>query len=138
MDGQLAGSADITDSGGGPSASGAGASGSGSVSAGTAGLGISLAPLGLAIATQTKVGIAVGVTVANVLAYTDLVGSIGQEQASAIGGGFCSSYIGVLTWGAGIEAQLGGGALGIAAGKKWELKNWDFYFTEPGCKKISA
>ncbi len=77
-------------------------------------------------------------TVANVLAYTDLVGSIGQEQASAIGGGFCSSYIGVLTWGAGIEAQLGGGALGIAAAKKWELKNWNFYFTEPGCKKISA
>ena len=138
MDGQLAGSADIADGGGGPSASGAGASGSGSVSAGTAGLGISLAPLGLAIATQVKAGIAVGVTVANVLAYTDLVGSIGQEQASAIGGGFCSSYIGVLTWGAGIEAQLGGGALGIATGKKWELKSWDFFFTEPGCKKISA
>jgi hypothetical protein len=138
MDGQVAGSESISDAGGGPSASGAGASGSGSVSAGTAELGISLAPLGLVIATQTKVGIAVGVTVANVLAYTDLVGSIGQEQASAIGGGFCSSYIGVLTWGAGIEAQLGGGALGIATGKKWELKNWNFYFTEPGCKKISA
>jgi hypothetical protein len=138
MDGQLAGSESISDSGGGSSASGAGASGSGSVSAGTAGLGISPGVLGLVIATQTKVGIAVGVTVANVLAYTDLVGSIGQEQASAIGGGFCSSYIGVLTWGAGIEAQLGGGALGIAAGKKWELKNWNSYFTEPGCKKISA
>jgi len=138
MDGQLSGSESISADGGGLSASGAGASGSGSVSAGTAGVGISLAPLGLAIATQIKAGIAVGVTVANVLAYTDLVGSIGQEQASAIGGGFCSSYIGVLTWGAGIEAQLGGGALGIAAGKKWELKNWNFYFTEPGCKKISA
>jgi hypothetical protein len=137
MDGTLAGSESISDSGGGPSAAGTGGSGNGSVSAGTAGLGISLAALGLVVATQVKIGLAVGVTVANVLAYTDLVGSIGQEQASAIGGGFCSSYIGVLTWGAGIEAQLGGGALGIAAGKKWELKNWDFYFTEPGCKRIS-
>jgi hypothetical protein len=138
MDGQLAGSESISDSGGSVSASGAGASGSGSVSAGTGGLGISLAPLGLVIATQVKAGLAVGVTVANVLAYTDLIGSIGQEQASAIGGGFCSSYIGVLTWGAGVEAQLGGGALGIAAGKKWDLKTWNFFFTEPGCKKISA
>jgi hypothetical protein len=138
MDGQLASSADISDGGGGPSASGAGASGTGSVSPGTAGLGISPGVLGLVIATQIKAGIAVGVTVANLLAYTDLVGSIGQEQAAAIAGGFCSSYIGVLTWGAGIEAQLGGGALGIATGKKWELKNWDFYFTEPGCKKIST
>jgi len=138
MDGQLAGSESISDSGGSASATGSGGSGTGSVSAGTAGLGISLAPLGLVIATQIKAGLAVGVTVANVLAYTDLIGSIGQEQASAIGGGFCSSYIGVLTWGAGIEAQLGGGALGIAAGKKWELKKWNFYFTEPGCKGISG
>ena len=127
MDGTLAGSQSISDNGGSPSASGEGASGNGSVSPGTAGLGISLAALGLVIATQVKIGLAVGVTVANVLAYTDLVGSIGQEQASAIGGGFCSSYIGVLTWGAGIEAQLGGGALGIAAGKKWELKSWNFW-----------
>jgi hypothetical protein len=138
MDGQLAGSESISDEGGGASASGSGGSGSGSVSAGTAGLGISLGALGLVIATQVKIGLAVGVTVANVLAYTDLVGSIGQEEASAIAGGFCSSYIGVLTWGAGIEAQLGGGALGIAAGKKWDLKVWNFYFTEPGCKKIST
>ncbi|HTW09532.1 MAG TPA: hypothetical protein VME46_18640 [Acidimicrobiales bacterium] len=138
IDAQLAGSANIADGGGTPSASGAGASGSGSVSAGTAGLGISPGILGLVVATQVKVGIAVGVTVANLLAYTDLVGSIGQEQASAFTGGFCSSYIGILTWGAGIEAQLGGGALGIAAGKKWELKSWDFHFTEPGCKEISA
>jgi hypothetical protein len=138
MDGQLVGSADIADGGGGPAASGTGAFGSGTVSAGTSGLGISPGLLGLVVATQIKAGIAVGVTVANVLAYTDLVGSIGQEQASAIGGGFCSSYLGVLTWGAGIEAQLGGGALGIAAGRKWDLKNWDFHFTEPGCKEISA
>ncbi len=138
MDGQLGGSESISDVGGGASASGRGGSANGSVSAGTAGLGISLGALGLVISTQVKIGIAVGVTVANVLAYTDLVGSIGQEEASAIAGGFCSSYIGVLTWGAGIEAQLGGGALGIAAGKKWELKVWNFYFTEPGCKKIST
>ncbi len=138
MDGQLSGSENISDTGGAPSASGTGASGGGSVSAGTAGLGISPGLLGLVVATQVKAGIAVGVTVANVLAYTDVVGSIGQEQASAIGGGFCSSYIGVLTWGAGIEAQLGGGALGIAVGKKWQLKNWDFHFTEPGCKAISS
>jgi hypothetical protein len=138
MEGRLAGSGNVADGSGGSSASGAGASGIGSVSAGTAGLGISPGVLGIVVATQIKVGIAVGVTVADLLAYTDLIGSIGQEQASAIGGGFCSSYIGVLTWGAGIEAQLGGGALGIAAGKKWELKNWDFNFTEPGCRKISA
>lgn len=138
MTGQLAGSASVSDTGGGSSASPSGASGSGAVSPGTQGLGISPGVLGLVVATQIKAGIAVGVTVANVLAYTDLVGSIGQEQAAAFAGGFCSSYIGVLTWGAGIEAQLGGGALGIAAGKKWELKKWNSYFTEPGCKPISG
>lgn len=138
MEGQVAGSATIDRGTGGGGASPSGADGSASVSAGTQGLGISPGVLGLVVATQIKTGIAVGVTVANVLAYTDYVGSIGQEQASAFAGGFCSSYIGVLTWGAGIEAQLGGGALGISTGKKWELKKWNSYFTEPGCKKIDS
>jgi hypothetical protein len=139
MDGSLGGGdVTVSDTGSGPTESSSGASGSGDVSPGNQGTGISLGVLGLTVTTQLKAGIAAGVTVANVLGYTDLTTTVGQEQNSALAGQFCSSYLGVLTWGAGWEAQLGGGKFGLAAGKKWELKQWKYPFSAPPCKPIQG
>jgi hypothetical protein len=139
MDGSLGGG-DVTVSGTGSGAdkSSSGGDGSGSVSPGNQGTGISLGVLGLTVTTQLKAGIAAGVTVANVLGYTDLTTTVGQEQNSALAGQFCSSYLGVLTWGAGWEAQLGGGKFGLATGKKWQLKQWKYPFSAPPCKPIQG
>jgi hypothetical protein len=136
--GAIDGSATITDNGGSPSESGSG-SATGAVSAGKQGLGISPGLLGLTVTTQVKEGIGLGATIASLVGYVDETTTIGQEQSAAVAGGFCSSYIGVFTLGAGIEAQVGnGGLLGLSAGKHWDLKQNNFFFTEPGCKKIST
>jgi hypothetical protein len=109
------------------------------VSPGTQGLGISPGLLGLTVTTQLKEGIGFGATIASLVGYVDETTTIGQEQAAAVAGGFCSSYIGVFALGAGIEAQVGnGGLLGLSAGKHWDLKQNNFFFTEPGCQKIST
>jgi hypothetical protein len=139
MSGQIQGDATATDSGGkaGPGSAG-GDNVSGEVDAGNQGLGISLAPLGIDVTLQAKVGIALGVSVANLMGFTDFTQTIGQEQSSAIAGGFCSSYIGVLDWGVGLGAELGGGILGAQLQKRWSLVKKNYFFTEPGCKPISS
>jgi hypothetical protein len=138
MTGQIEGTAAASDSGGktGPAPAGADEA-SGEVDPGNQGLGISLAPLGIDVTVQEKAGLALGVSVANLMAFTDFTATIGQEQSSAIAGGFCSSYIGVLDWGVGLGAELGGGVLGAQLQKRWSVLTRTYHHTEPGCKPIS-
>lgn len=139
MSGQIAGNATAGDSGGKAAPGSAGGDrATGEVDAGDHGLGISLAPLGIDVTLQAKVGIALGVSVANLMGFTDFTQTIGQEQSSAIAGAFCSSYIGVLDWGVGLGAELGGGILGAQLQKRWSLVTKNYYFTEPGCRQISS
>jgi hypothetical protein len=139
MSGQIQGNATASERGGkaGPGAAG-GDRATGEVDAGDQGLGISLAPLGIDVTLQAKVGLALGVSVANLMGFTDFTQTIGQEQSSAIAGGFCSSYIGVLDWGVGLGAELGGGILGAQLQKRWSLVTKNYFFTEPGCRQISS
>jgi hypothetical protein len=132
------GSATAADSGGKAGNSGSGDSVSGEVNPGNKGLGISLANLGIDATFQEKAGLALGVSVANLMGFTDFTTTIGQEQASAIAGGFCSSYIGVLDWGVGLGAELGPSILGLQTQIRKSLIQKNYYYTEPGCKPISG
>jgi hypothetical protein len=139
MTGQLQGDAAVGDSGGraGPGSAG-GTTGSGEVDPGKQGLGISLAPLGITVTLEGKFGLAVGVSVANLMFFTDHAQTIGQQQSSAIAGGFCSSYIGVLEKGVGLGAEIGGGLFGAQLQKRWVILSKQYKFTEPGCRPISS
>lgn len=131
------GSATAADAGGKADNSGSGTNVSGEVNPGKQGTGISLANLGIDATFQEKLGLGLGVSVANLMGFTDFTTTIGQEQASAIAGGFCSSYIGVLDWGVGLGAELGPSILGIQAQIRKSLVQKTYHHTEPGCRPIS-
>ncbi len=124
--------------GGAVSDSGGGDNVSGSVNPGKGGTGISLANLGIDLTFQEKAGIALGFSGANVMAFTDFTSTIGQEQASAIAGGFCSSYLGVSDWGVGLGAELGSSYFGVSGFIRKSLVQKTYNFTEPGCTPISS
>lgn len=98
----------------------------------------SLAPSGTVVAVQfPKLGVGLGFTSANGIAYIDMVSSIGQTVGSAIGGMFCSSYDVVVTIGAGLEAQIGLGKLGLSlASPKKTLYEKKAQTHDPGCPQV--
>ena len=96
---------------------------------------ISLAPSGTVVAVQfPKLGVGLGWTSVNGVAYVDVVSAVGQTTGSAIGGMFCSSYDVYITVGGGLEAQIGSGKLGLAlASQKKTLYEKAFKTHDPGC-----
>ena len=98
----------------------------------------SLAPSGTVVAVQfPKLGVGLGFTSANGIAYIDMVSSIGQTVGSAIGGMFCSSYDVFITIGAGLEAQIGLGKLGLSvASPKKTLYEKKAQTHDPGCPQV--
>lgn len=95
----------------------------------------SLAPSGVVVAVQLpKLGVGLGFTSANGLAYVDVVSSIGQTVGSAIAGMLCSSYDVDISIGAGLEAQIGLGKLGLSlASPKKILYDKKGQTHDPGC-----
>jgi hypothetical protein len=75
-----------------------------------------------------------GLPSANELAYVDVVSSIGQTVGSAIAGMLCSSYDVDISIGAGLEAQIGLGKLGLSlASPKKILYDKKGQTHDPGC-----
>jgi hypothetical protein len=99
---------------------------------------ISLAPSGVVVAVQfPKLGVGLGVTSVNGIAYVDLVSSVGQTVGGAIAGMLCSSYDVDITAGAGLEAQIGLGKLGLSvASPKKILFEKMFQTHDPGCPQV--
>ena len=99
---------------------------------------ISLAPSGVVVAVQfPKLGVGLGITAANGIAYVDLVSAVGQTVGGAIAGMPCSSYDIDITAGAGLEAQIGLGALGLSiASPKKILYEKKFQTHDPGCPQV--
>jgi hypothetical protein len=95
----------------------------------------SLAPSGVVVAVQfPKLGVGLGFTSANGLAYVDVVSSVGQTVGAAIAGMFCSSYDVDISVGAGLEAQVGLGKLGLSlATPKKILYDKMAKTHDPGC-----
>jgi hypothetical protein len=100
----------------------------------------SFAPVagGSAITLQLpKVGIGLGFTAANGIAYIDNVIGVGQEVGSSVAGMFCSSYYSLISIGTGLEAQVGLGKLGLSfATPRQVLLEKKFYANDPGCPPI--
>jgi hypothetical protein len=96
---------------------------------------ISAAPSGTVVAVQfPKLGVGLGWTSVNGVAYVDVVTAVGQTTGSAIAGMFCSSYDVFITVGGGFEAQIGSGKLGLAvASQKKTLYEKSFKTHDPGC-----
>jgi hypothetical protein len=96
---------------------------------------ISLAPSGVVVAVQLpKVGIGLGFTSANGIAFVDVVSAIGQTVGGAVGGMLCSSYDVDITINAGLEAQVGLGKLGLSlASPKKLLYEKKGQTRDPGC-----
>lgn len=141
VDVNTTGSDTITESGKSVSASESGDQISGNVltqSDGGVGPSISLAPSGVVVAVQfPKVGLGLGFTAANAIAYVDMVSSVGQTVGSAIGGMFCSSYDVFVTIGAGLEAQIGLGPFGLSlASPKKTLYEKQAHTHDPGCPQV--
>jgi hypothetical protein len=99
---------------------------------------ISLAPSGVVVAVQfPKLGVGLGVTSVNGIAYVDLVSAVGQTVGGAIAGMLCSSYDVKITAGAGLEAQIGLGKLGLSiASPKKTLFEKMFQTHDPGCPQV--
>jgi hypothetical protein len=99
---------------------------------------ISLAPSGVVVAVQfPKLGVGLGITSANGIAYVDLVSAVGQTVGGAIAGMLCSSYDVNITAGAGLEAQIGLGGLGLSvATPKKTLYEKMFQTHDPGCPQV--
>ena len=95
----------------------------------------SLAPSGVVVAVQfPKLGVGLGVTSVNGIAYVDMVTAVGQTTGAAIAGMYCSSYDIDISIGAGLEAQIGLGKLGISlASAKKILYDKPFKTHDPGC-----
>jgi hypothetical protein len=96
---------------------------------------ISLAPSGVVVAVQLpKLGVGLGFTSANGIAYVDVISSIGQTVGSAIAGMLCSSYDVDVTIGAGLEAQVGLGKFGLSlASPRKLLYEKKGQTHDPGC-----
>jgi hypothetical protein len=96
---------------------------------------ISLAPSGVVVAVQLpKLGIGLGFTSANGIAYVDTVSAIGQTVGGAIAGMLCSSYDVDITINAGLEAQVGLGKFGLSlASPKKLLYEKKGQTHDPGC-----
>jgi hypothetical protein len=96
---------------------------------------ISSAPSGTIVAVQfPKLGVGLGITAANGIAYVDVVSAVGQTTGGAIAGMFCSSYNVDISVGAGLEAQIGLGKLGLSvASAKKTLYDKTFSTHDPGC-----
>lgn len=76
---------------------------------------ISAAPSGVLVAVQfPKLGVGLGFTSANGIAYVDAVSVVGQTTGAAVAGMVCSSYDVDITIGAGLEAQIGLGKFGLS------------------------
>jgi hypothetical protein len=96
---------------------------------------LSLAPSGVVVAVQfPKLGVGLGFTPANGIAYVDLVSAVGQTTGGEIAGMFCASYDIDITAGAGLEAQVGLGKreLSLASPKKILYEKM-FKTHDPGC-----
>jgi hypothetical protein len=103
---------------------------------------VTLGPAGVVVAFQfPKIGLGLGYTSVNGIAYVDVITTIGQTTGAALAGMFCSSFDVVYSIGGGVEAQIGGGLLGLAFASPRHV----FYpkagtppFTtqDPGCPKI--
>jgi hypothetical protein len=95
----------------------------------------SLAPSGVVVAVQfPKLGVGLGFTSANGIAYVDVVSSVGQTVGAAIAGMLCSSYDVDISVGAGLEAQVGLGKLGLSlATPKKILYDKMAKTHDPGC-----
>lgn len=98
----------------------------------------SLAPSGVVVAVQfPKLGVGLGYTSVNGIAYVDVVSSVGQTVGAAIAGMFCSSYDVDITIGAGLEAQVGLGKLGLSlASPKKTLYEKKAHTHDPGCPQV--
>jgi len=96
---------------------------------------ISAAPSGVVVAVQfPKLGVGLGVTSVNGIAYVDMVTAVGQTTGAAVGGMFCSSYDIDISIGAGLEAQIGLGKLGLSvASARKTLYDFPFKTHDPGC-----
>jgi hypothetical protein len=105
---------------------------------GGVGASISLAPSGVVVALQfPKVGLGLGFTAANAIAYVDMIDSIGQTVGSALGGMFCSSYDVFVSIGAGLEAQIGLGKLGLGVSSpRKTLFEKQAHTHDPGCPQV--
>jgi hypothetical protein len=98
----------------------------------------SLAPSGVVVAVQfPKLGVGLGFTSANGIAYVDVVSAVGQTVGGAIAGMLCSSYDVDITVGAGLEAQVGLGKFGLSlASPKKKLYEKMFHTHDPGCPQV--
>jgi hypothetical protein len=96
---------------------------------------ISLAPSGVAVAVQLpKLGISLGFTSANGIAFVDVVSAIGQTVGGAVAGMLCSSYDVDITINAGLQAQVGLGKFGLClASPKKLLYEKKGQTHDPGC-----
>jgi hypothetical protein len=96
---------------------------------------ISAAPSGVLVSVQfPKLGVGLGVTSVNGLAYVDMVTTVGQTTGAAIAGMICSSYDIDISIGAGLEAQIGLGKLGLSvASARKTLYDKTFKTHDPGC-----
>jgi hypothetical protein len=96
---------------------------------------ISAAPSGTVVAVQfPKLGVGLGVTSVNGIAYVDVVSAVGQTTGGAVGGMYCSSYNVDISVNAGLEAQIGLGKLGLSvASAKKNLYDKQFSTHDPGC-----
>ncbi|MHB8657872.1 MAG: hypothetical protein ACYC91_07925 [Solirubrobacteraceae bacterium] len=100
---------------------------------------ISAAPSGVVIALQApKIGIGLGYSAVNGIAYVDLINSIGQTVGSAVAGMFCSSYDVYSSIGAGLEGQIGLGKFGLAlASPRKVLLEKQAHTHDPGCPQVA-
>ena len=98
----------------------------------------SLAPSGVVVAVQLpKLGVGLGFTSANAIGYVDLVSSIGQTVGGSLAGMLCSGYDVDITVGAGLEAQVGLGKLGLSlASPKKILYEKKGQTHDPGCPQV--
>jgi len=101
---------------------------------------ITLGPSGVVMALQfPKLGVGLGFTSANAIAYVDLISAIGQTTGAAVAGVFCSSFDIAASIGAGLEAQVGLGTLGLSLATPRKIlyptdgKQLTFSTHTPGC-----
>jgi hypothetical protein len=95
---------------------------------------ISLAPSGVVVAVQfPKLGMGLGVSSLNGIAYVDVVSSIGQTVGSAIAGMLCSSYDVDITANVGVETQIG--PFSFAGPRKTVFEKM-FQTHDPGCPQV--
>ncbi len=143
LDINTAGSDTLKQNGGSVASSESGDSISGDVldqSDGGAPASITLGPAGVLVALQfPKLGVGLGFTSANAIAYVDLISAIGQTTGSALAGMFCSSFDIAASIGAGLEAQVGLGKFGLSLNSPRKIlypadgKQLTFATHTPGC-----